>query len=175
MWKGTGTQLQTIKMMKKIILILALIPFICTCKKGDDSKEALPDHLISFKVATVDNEQLSVYYIDSISNQKTIVKVRPWIVGDFSNSGYSTEMSTGNFTSKYLFEACSKGIKNFTVQFKKNNILENHKLFINFKYLSQPGGFEIDDANVDNTSLTKLPPSDSSKTGHYDTGFIYNR
>lgn len=162
--------------MKKIILILTLIPFISTCKKGDGAKEALPDHLISFKVATVDNEQLSVYYIDSISNQQIVVKIRPWTIAEnVADSGYATYLATGNFTSKYLFDACSKGVKNFTVQFKKNNVLENHKLFINFKYLSPPGGFEIDEVRVDNTLLTKLPPSDSSLTGHYDTGFIYDR
>lgn len=162
--------------MKKIILILTLIPFICACKKGDGAKEALPDHLISFKIATVDNEQLSVYYTDSISNQQIVVKIRPWTIAEsVADSGYATYLPTCNFTSKYLFDACSKGVKKFMIQFKKNNVLETHKLLIDFKYLSQPGGFEINEATIDNVSLTKLPASDSSTTGHYDTGFIYDR
>jgi hypothetical protein len=158
--------------MKNIITIsIILVVIVSSCQKKPIPNSALPPYVISFQLVSVPNEFVSLYYIDSVTHKKTIIKITA------SNTfAYQDSIPTGSFFSQYLFNACeNQGIRNFKLKFYKSGVSELHDLFIDFKLLPAPGGFEIPDASIDGNKLTLLPPSDSSKYGHYATSFIYNR
>lgn len=161
--------------MKKINVVLIMITIFWGCQKTPIDRQYTPPHIISFQTKTVKGEYISIYYIDSITNKKIFVQLRTPAIGSAPNYGYADSIPTGNFLSQYLWDACNNGVKDFMLKFSKQNVVEMHNLFVNFKHLPSPGGFEINDAKIDGKPLPNLPPSDSSKSGHYDTGFIYNR
>ena len=162
--------------MKTLIIISVLSAIAAiSCQKKPIDNSAVPPYIISFELHSVPNEFVSVYYVDSISGKNTSVQIRPWIIDYSLKYVYADSIPTGDFTSQYLFDACEKGIKNFKLKFTKGNVNELHDLYIDFKWLPPPGGFEIPDAAIDGKNLMALPPSDSNGAGHYDTGFIYDR
>ncbi|MBS1530862.1 MAG: hypothetical protein JSU01_11175 [Bacteroidetes bacterium] len=161
--------------MKALIIMAMLSVMVITSCQKKPLNSAEPPHVIYFQLASVQDEFVSVYYIDSISGKNIKVQIRPWVAGS-DNTIYADSIPTTNFGSAFLFNACSdKGIKNFKLKFYKAGVTELHDLNIDFKWLPPPGGFEIPDAAIDGKNLTALPPSDSNGAGHYDTGFIYDR
>jgi hypothetical protein len=158
--------------MKRIILVFVLVAVaFAGCSKKPLPKDWLPPHIISFKLVSVNNEFVSLYYIDSVTHNSVTLKITPSLIDNYTDS-----IPTGSFFSQYLFNACANnGIRNFKLKFYKGGVTELHDLFIDFKWLPPPGGFEIPDAKIDGKALINLPASDSSKYGHGDTSFLYNR
>ena len=157
--------------MKNLIVTSVLLTVtIVSCQKKPIDHSAVPPHIISFQLNTVPNEFVSLYYTDSVTTKNI-----PILISAGGTATAADSIPTQSFYSQYLFDACEKGVRNFKLKFSKNNVAEMHSLFIDFKWMAPPGGFEIPDASIDGNKLTPLPPSDSSKYGHYNTGFIYNR
>jgi hypothetical protein len=124
-------------------------------------------------MAGISNEFVSLYYIDSISGKNIQIPIRPWIVGS-DNTAYADSIPTSSFGSKYLFSDCKIGIRNFKLKFYRPGVTELHDLFIDFKFLPPPGGFQIPDATIDGKALINSPV-DTGKYGQVATVFIYNR
>lgn len=156
----------------KVALIILNVLIIVGCKKGPQA--SAPPRIISIQTATVPNERVSISYVDSVAHSIIPVQIRPWLIDNKPGDDYAYSIPTGNFLSRYIWDACSNGIRTFQLQFKNGSVTETHILFIDFKYLPQ-GGFEIPDAEIDGKALTSMPPSDTDAYGHYDTRFIYNR
>jgi len=156
----------------KVALVILNVLIIIGCKKAPQA--SAPPPIISIQTATVLNERVSISYIDSVTHNVIPVQIRPWVIDNQPGDDYAYSIPTGNFLSRFIWDACSKGIRTFQLQFTKGSVTETHILFIDFKYLPQ-GGFTIPDAEVDGKPLSNAPPSDTNTYGHYNTGFIYNR
>ena len=156
--------------MRKVLLLYVSLVGITACTKYP--KPPLPPRAIAIETAAVSNEQVSVSYIDSITNKAVPIKINSLAADD--NGAYAYSIPTGSFISRYLFGACSNGIRTFQLQFTKGNQVETHVLFIDFR--SFPGGgFEIPYGTIDGNVLIKSPTPDSGKYGYYTTVFTYNR
>jgi hypothetical protein len=162
---------RTLKMKNILAISILSAIIIVSCQKQRIPNAAVPPFIISFQLDTVPNEFVSLYYIDSATTKKIPIRISTGTKFIEADS-----IPTQSFYSQDLFDACShNGLRNFKLKFYKAGVTELHDLFIDYKRLSPPGGFEIPDAAIDGKNLTPLPPSDSKGSGHYDTGFIYNR